>query len=269
MRIRGMSVQKEFNNAVLLDMLRCGCQPEEIKGSVFVRRELDIVDLNAVYRRLAKKGLCAADGSGSYTLTDAGQTYLDAREDLVRFFYFASPYITIGEYRRARDEQADASFEDVMLDLSARKLGKYLDERSYQNAEDVMFDIGCLYEMTGQLDEAFVRYAAALFMAARGVEYTALIEDVRAGRTDRELARRSYAGVNFQPKVIDGLRRLKDQHRPETTGRALKLAAVPPYLSTDDQLRQLLYNILHDRYVYSIRQATLARSFMRALQVGE
>ncbi len=263
------SIQREYNNVVLLDMIRAGSQPEDLKNAVFLKHELGIVDQPAAYRRLVKAGLCEQRGDGTLALTAAGNAFLEAREDQARFFCFASPFIGIAEYRQAKQQAGEgASFEDVMLSLSEKKLEAFLAKKAYVDAQCVQFDMGCLHEMCGRTEEAFVRYAAALFMAARGMEYAGIIEDVRAGKMDRLTAIRVYNGVNIPPKVLDGIRRLRDEYRPETVERALKEAAMPAYISSDDELRQLMFNILHDKYIYMGRQFLLAQNYTRVVNAA-
>lgn len=258
------AIQKEFNTVVLLDMIRSGRQPEELKGSVFFKQELGIVDLTSSFRRLAKSGLCQEHEGDVFALTGDGSAYLDQRQDQVRFFYFASPFITISEYRAAKQAAGeDAAFEDVMLSISAEKVRKFMEARAYREAQCVIFDSGCLHEMAGRTREAFVRYAAALFMAARGLEYVQAIEKLRDGKTDRATVIKMFNGVGIPPKIREGLIRLKDEYSPGTVDEAMEMAAVPGYLSTDDELRQLISDILDGTYVFMDRQIILAHNFTK------
>ena len=145
------SIKKEYNNVVLLDMIRAGSQPEDLKNAVFLKHELGIVDQPAAYRRLVKAGLCEQRGDGTLVLTAAGNTYLDDRKDQARFFCFASPFIGITEYMQAKQQAGEgAVFEDVMLSLSEKKLEEFLAKKAYVNAQCVQFDMGCLHEMRGR-----------------------------------------------------------------------------------------------------------------------
>lgn len=263
------SIQKEYSRVVLLELLRCGFQPENTKNAVFLKQEIGIADQSAAYRRLVKAGLCREQEGGSLCLTDAGNAYLDRNSDQTRFFHFASPFVSIVEYRQAKlAANESASFEDVMLSVLEKKMAAFLTEKSYMDAQCTLFDTGCIHEMAGRPAEAFVRYAGTLFMGARGAEYAVLIEKFRAGKVDRSTVLRTYNGVSFAPKLLDGLRRLHNEYRDDTVDQALQLAAVPSYLCTDDELRLLLDNILNDRFEYMVQQIALVRRFNKLISAG-
>lgn len=254
---RGDNKTRDWKGYVRSVFLRyVGNHPATMQNAYFppfFQRELDLSDCYGYLRRMYRQGYLEKGEDGCLTLTDRGREAI--REDHLRLFDMANPYVSVTEFERAREARgADEPFAPTMLALLLGKLPRMKEEDNFNAVRDIHLDVAQLYEQLEEPEQAVTHYLTALYFDVSGLDcYDQLVRYVQ-GRIKRSDAKGAYRGLAVRPEIADGLRRLKEYFDETTVDRIYREEPISITMLSRSELSRLAQDLCQGTYDYKAWQ---------------
>lgn len=265
----GDNKTRDWNGYVRSVFLRyVADHPASFQGAYFppfFQRELDLSDCYSYLRRMHRAGYLKKGEDGCLALTDRGRGVI--REDHLRLFDLANPYVTVTEFERERKE--GVPFEEAMTDLLLRKIPQMKEQDDFNAVRDIHLDAASLLETSGKPDEAMEHYLTALYYDVSGLDcYDKLVAYVH-GRVKRSAAKEAYRGLAVRPEIAEGMRRLAEHFRPELVDGIFKAEPVAITMLKRSDLAELAQDLCLGTYDYNTWQKRGEKAYGKMLEQAD
>ena len=231
----------------------------------FFQRELDLSDCYGYLRRMHRQGYVKKGENGCLNLTDKGRQAI--REDDLRLFDLADPYVSVTEYDRKKKD--GASFEETAVALLLGKLPQMKEDDNFIAVRDIHLDVAALLERSGQADAAMEHYLTALYYDVSGLDCYEKLTGYVHGRVKRSAAKEAYRGLTVRPEIADGLRRLAEHFRPETVEAIFRAEPIAITMLSRRDLIALAEDLCHGTYDYNTWQNRGEKAYGKMLEQAD
>ena len=278
------SIKDVYINTLFLKYIESNKSESRILKKKFLDEKLEInpkILLNQLLKKgylSRKKDISIASTSkgrklvveGIICLTDKGQKYLSDRKDLISFFEFASPYVSIAEYQAMKKRMKEGwTFEKVMIYILVKKLNSFKSSSDYISVRNISSDLGYLYSQIGDKTRAIYNYMTALYFDISGIEYYRKFKAyIKGNITEKEL-RMSYEGMYIEPYIISCIRAMGTGYRSDMPDHIYKENKINMNLCTRNRFEGLVYDIMGDKFSYRGWEEYFRKAFDRMILVAE
>lgn len=231
----------------------------------YFQSELNISDSYAYLKKQLKKGYLVRENKDVLLLSDKGKAAI--KEEYIRFFDAATPYVTFSEYVAEKELlNAQESAEVTMLSVLLKKIQTLKNENNYIGVKDVHLDAAQLYEKAGVPEQAMYHYLVSLYYDVSGLEYYDELILYAKGKRKRQQAEKAFYGIYIRPQVMNGIRRLKDIYDPQMVHEIFKREQININLCTESWMRILTEDLYNDTYDYSVWCKYFEKNYRSMLQ---
>ncbi|MBQ0038732.1 MAG: hypothetical protein KBS74_08710 [Clostridiales bacterium] len=242
-------IWRDYARAIFLNYISGHPKLNATTYPAYFQQELGISDSHSYAKKMIRQGYLAWQEDDCVALTERGQAAI--AEDYMRFFDFASPYVTIYDFLDERERmEEDTSFEATMLSLLLKQMKVRKAEGDDQSVKNIHFDIGALYEGLGYQEDALHHYLMTLYYDISGMEYYDLLVAYVAKKVSRGEAQESFDGVCVEPRVMEGLLRLKEVCTPAMLDKAFGSETIRVNLCSRKDFNALVEDIFNGAYEY-------------------
>ncbi|MBQ2062674.1 MAG: hypothetical protein II458_08400 [Oscillospiraceae bacterium] len=234
----------------------------------FFQRELDLSDCYSYLHRMQRQGYLKKNESGCLVLTGKGRETM--REDHLRLFDLADPYVSVSEFMEERKRHDDGdSFDQTMLAMLLKKIPLMKEEDDFSAVKIIHLDVARLYEEMGVCDRAVYHYLTALYYDVSGLNcYDKLVQYVH-GKCKRSDAKDAFRGLVVCPEVMDGLRRLRDSFDPGMVGEIFQREQISINMLTQQSFTELARALCDGTYDYNTWQTRGETAYGKMLAQAE
>lgn len=276
--------QEDYLDTIFLSRFEEPHTETEISCRMQFDSDLRIPDSRLWMNRLLKAGYLKKEKSVAITstakgrtilsetvisMTEKGKTFLAERQDFLLFFEFASPYVSISDYRKWKQHTGKSDFETVMIPLLMSRLNQHRKRNDYLAVQNLFCEIGELYERISHKPQALYSYLTALYFEASGLDYYRYFLKYMRNQMSREALRSCYTGLYLDPGIRRRLRGVKDEYREGLIEQIYQKFPVNMHLSTRKQFRKLVLEILDNQFSNRSWQAVFQENFNRMISAAD
>ena len=185
-------------------------------------------------------------------ISEKGKKMLEEREDWLKFFDFASPYITIVEYQEGKRRAGrNWKFENVMIAALSKKIDRFKEEKKYRDLKNLYLDIGELYAMASYKSRAMYCFIAALYFDTSGIEYYEDFLKYTGRRISYDELKKKYRGIYIESRIIDDISGAKEGYMSDMVEHVYRKNRIGINFYTKSRLKQLIADMIEGKFSYS------------------
>ncbi len=245
--------------------------PEVNQASYFppyFQSELKILDGYSYARKLLKKGYLTRGNKDILLLSDQGRRAI--KDEYLRFFDAATPYVTFSEYIAEREQMnAQESAEVIMLSVLLKKIKVLKSQNNYIAVKDVHLDVAQLYEQVGVPEKAMYHYLVSLYYDVSGLEYYDELILYAKGKHERKRAEKEFVGICIRPQVMQGLRRMNEAYDPRMIHEIFVREQININLCPEGRLQTLAAELCSGAYDFNEWRAYFEKNYRSILRSSE
>ncbi len=233
----------------------------------FFQRELDLSDCYSYLRRMQRQGYLKKDETGCLALTEKGAAAV--KEDHIRLFDLADPYVSVSELLAEREKHGEDTFDQTMLALLLKKLPRMKEQDNFTAVKNLHLDVARLYDEMGENERAVYHYLTALYYDVSGLScYDKLVQYVH-GKCKRSDAKEAFRGLVVCPEVMGGLRRLHDAYDPHMVEEIFSRERLSITMLTRQSFTELATALCDGTYDYNAWQARGEEAYGKMLEQAD
>ncbi len=234
----------------------------------YFQSELNISDSHTYLKKQLKKKYLVKGKNDTLLLSDKGKEAV--KDEYIRFFDAATPYVTFSEYvdeKMLTEEQE--SVEGTMLSILLKKLKSLKEKNNYIGVKDVHLDAAQLYEQADFAEQAMYHYLVSLYYDISGLEYYNDLLLYAKGKCKREQSQRAFRGICIRPQVIQGICRLKEGYDPQMVHEIFEKEQIGINLCTESRMQKLIEDFCNGTYNDSAWRQYFEKNYQSMLQSAE
>lgn len=247
---RNKTLEQEYARVVILDYVRKFSEGKKLYIPEYLNEELKLSDSAQVIGKLVRQKYLKRSGTDIVHLTAKAEAYLEDREDYIKFFNLAVPYVAINEYEAEKAAMKEKqSFEAIMITVLLKKIKCLKDEDRFEAVKNLHFDIATLYEQLNYQPQAMYHYLTALYYETSGLEhYDSFLRFIAKKSTAKEMER-LYSYTCIDPQIIAGIKRMKDNYQDDMVDKIFEKNPISINLCVKEKYRELASDIVNGNYV--------------------
>lgn len=211
----------------------------------YFRDELGIEDAKSLIRKLEKKNYISYDDVGMLNVTSAGENFLKAHDDYLKFFSLAIPEITVFEYRSIKEKSAAKEpFEKIMIMVMLKKINQLVKRDDYAGVRNLHFDVGRLYCKLGYKGQAMYHYLVSLYFDVSGLKYYDYFLKFISDRITEKELKLAYEYIYMDVYLIEEIRNISDVYNDNIVDAIYEKNKININLLTNEKFKELVQDII-------------------------
>ena len=242
--------EEEYCLTILLHYLETHNEVDEYSCyPAYFKEELKLGDIKGSLNKLIKKGYVSRTGNDKFFVTESGKDYLNLNYDYISFFNLALQYISVADYKKAKDAYTDdKGFEEILISLLSSKIKSTPSEKGYLTLQNMRYDTGVLYENIGEYSDALKHYLTSLYFIVSGMKYYNDYVKYKDGRKTKKNLEASFDFVCMQPHVTAAIIRLKSNFDKGMTDEIYKETPIAFNMCTQEKFSEIVESLFEGTF---------------------